>query len=367
MIQIRPLMKNKSSSQSVLICLFIVLAFAVFSLPARVDATSTNWIDTTGDWFTDANWDNHVPTTSTDAFTNNAGTAQINISTPARAQSLTLGLNATDSGTVTVDGTHSGNLSVPPGGCPLDPIDIFPGLISVGYQGSGTLTITNGGTVSSGWGYIAAVSGELVTSNGSVTVDGAGSTWTLSSPCGAAARLFVGGSYNDQTGMDNPGGTALLSVTNGGTVEVDNPADQVSVKVGPSGTLTGNGTITTTGTDSLAKLTAVQGTLAPKGTLSITNDLAFSSSGTMLCNVTQGNADMVSVGDVADLNGRVSVIMTGTFNNSITQYTLLKTVNGLNSTTFASVSITYPTGQGFVPTISYDTTHVYLNLVFSGP
>jgi len=145
-------MKNKSSSQSVLICLFILLAFAVCNLPARVGATSTNWIDpSSGNWFTDANWDNHVPTTSIEAFVNNASTAQINISTTANAQSLTLGLNATDSGTVKVDGTNGGNLIVPPGGCPLDPIDIFPGLLSVGYQGTGTMTITNGGTVSSGW------------------------------------------------------------------------------------------------------------------------------------------------------------------------------------------------------------------------
>jgi hypothetical protein len=359
-------MKNKSSSQSVLICLFILLAFAVCNLPARVGATSTNWIDiSSGNWFADANWDNHVPTTSTDAYVNNAGTAQVNTHNPdATAQSLTLGLDAGNSGTVTVDGTLNGTLSIPPGGCPLYTHDIFPGLLSVGYQDTGTLKITNGGTVSSGWGYIAAVSNEVLTSTGSVIVDGTNSIWKMSSPCGAAARLFVGGSYNDQTGMDNAGGTALLTVTNGGTVEVDNPANQVSVKVGPSGTLTGNGTITTNNTNTLAKLTAVQGTLAPKGTLTITKDLAFSSSGTMLCNVTQGNADMVNVLDIAYLDGRVSVIMTGTFNNSITQYTLLKAVNGL-PTKFASVSIQYPPNPNFTAKITYDTTHVYLNLVFN--
>ena len=173
--------------------------------------------------------------------------------------------------------------------------------------------------------------------------------------------LINGGILNNSGTLNE--GASNLTVTNGGTVEVDNPAYQVSVKVGPSGTLTGNGTITTNNNNSLANLTAVQGTIAPKGTLHITNDLAFASYGTMLCNVTQGNADMVNVGDIAYLNGRVSVIMTGTFNNSITQYQLLKAVNGLSSK-FASVSIQYPPNPNFIANITYDTTHVYLNLVF---
>jgi hypothetical protein len=73
---------------------------------------------------------------------------------------------------------------------------------------------------------------------------------------------------------------------------------------------------------------------------------------------------MVNVGDIAYLNGRVSVIMTDTFNNSITQYQLLKAVNGLNNSKFASVSIQYPPNPNFRAEITYDTTHVYLNLVF---
>ncbi|MFZ3374381.1 MAG: hypothetical protein WA183_02390 [Chthoniobacterales bacterium] len=363
-------MKNKSASQPALICLFAVLTFAICSSPALAQTptpTPTTWTNaTSGDWFNGANWDNGVPTCSIDALINNGGKAEIsNPNTTACAQSLALGLNLGDSGTVTVDNvTTGGSLDVPPG-CGSYTQDIFPGVIAVGWRGTGTLNITNGGTVTSGWGIIAGVAGQVGTSNGSVTVDGAGSTWTISSPCGAAARLFIGGHFILGDG-DDPGGIALLNVTNGGTVEVDNPANQVSVKVGPSSTLTGNGTITTNGNGSLATLTAVQGTLAPKG-LNITKDLAFASSGTMLCNVTQGNADMVNVGDIAYLNGRLSVIMTGSFNNSITQYQLLKAVNGLNSTKFARVLIQYPPNPNFRAQVTYDTTHVYLNLVFTNP
>jgi T5SS/PEP-CTERM-associated repeat protein len=357
-------MKNKSAPQLLLLCVFTVLAFAVCNLPAQVGATSTNWIDTTSNWFTDANWNNHVPTTSTDAFIDNAGTAQINSQT-GNAKSLTLGSNQQNSGTVSVDGTNGGRLVVPDA-C-ADQIGIFPGLLSVGYSGTGTLLITNGGTVSSVWGYIAATANATVpTSNGSVTVDGTGSIWTISSSCGSAARLFVGGSYNDQTGMDDSGGIALLTVKNGGTVKVDSPANQFSVKVGPSGTLTGNGTIINTANGSASRFTAVQGTLAPSGTLHIYSDLGMISTTTMVCNVTPQAADNVQVLSgatlgIAGLAGRLSVKMTGTFTPG-TQFTLLHADGGLNNQKFDSVSISYAPIPTYTPVITYDAHNVYLYL-----
>ncbi len=79
------IMKNKSASRSVAICLFIILASSVRSSPAL--ANSTTWIGSSGDWFSAANWNNGVPTASTDASINNTGKAQIN-SSGATAQSL---------------------------------------------------------------------------------------------------------------------------------------------------------------------------------------------------------------------------------------------------------------------------------------
>ena len=66
-----------------------------------------------------------------------------------------------------------------------------------GYNGSGTLSITSGGSVSNTNGYIGYNSG----STGMVTVDGCGSTWTNS------GDLYVGNS-----------GSGTLSITNGGSV-----------------------------------------------------------------------------------------------------------------------------------------------------
>src|SRR5258707_997379 len=46
--------------------------------------------------------------------------------------------------------------------------------LSIGVFGTGTLAIESGGTVSNGHGYVGLAAG----STGTVTVDGAGSTWT---------------------------------------------------------------------------------------------------------------------------------------------------------------------------------------------
>jgi hypothetical protein len=120
----------------------------------------------------------------------------------------------------------------------------------------------------------------------------------------------------------------------------------------------------------LARVVAVNGTLAPNWTLSIDGDLYLLSSATTQCNVTPGNANMVDlhVLRTGNLGGRLSVIMTGTFTNGITRYTLLHADGGLPpNTTFASVSIKYPTNQGFTPHITYDyvANSVYLDLVFN--
>ena len=88
------------------------------------------------------------------------------------------------------------------------------GNLGLGNQGSGTLTIGNGGTVSNVFGSLALQSG----STGTVTVDGTGSTWTNS------ADLHVG--Y---------GGTGTLTIRNGGSVSASTMF--IAVQGGSIGTL----------------------------------------------------------------------------------------------------------------------------------
>ncbi len=91
------------------------------------------------------------------------------------------------------------------------------GGLYVGDYGDGTLTVTGGAAVSNtSHSYIGCRPG----STGEVTVDGEGSTWTNSS------RVYVG--YY---------GAATLTITSGGTVEAD------EVAVGDDGVLEGDGLI----------------------------------------------------------------------------------------------------------------------------
>jgi T5SS/PEP-CTERM-associated repeat protein len=261
---------------------------------------------------------------------NNGGTAQVN-SSGAVACDLTVGFTATQSGTVAV---NSGSLAV--NGHEAE----------IGASGKGTLILTNGGSASVGFLTIAALGGA--SSAGTVSVNASSLT------CTTSQGIWVGG---DPGGA---GGIGLLSVTNGGTVSAGNGTG--IIYVWSSGTLTGNGTVTTTSAG-----VTFDGTLQPSGgTLTITGagNLTLRSGAAMLSNVVPSSANNVHVSTSggAFLNGRLAVTMTGSFTPGTT-YTLLTADGGRHDTRFSSVSITFPTGQGFTPQITYDTNHVYLVLV----
>ena len=117
-----------------------------------------------------------------------------------------LGYAAGSSGTATIDGSGSywgygGNGSV----------------LTVGYNGTGTLNVLNGGLVGGDDGYLGYAAG----SSGTATVDGSGSYWGLGN------HLFVG-----------INGTGTLSILNGG---------EVISAIG----VVGNGTATVDGAGSL--------------------------------------------------------------------------------------------------------------------
>jgi T5SS/PEP-CTERM-associated repeat protein len=335
---------------------FVCLALCV-SPRSRGDAfcndlATTHWVNPgTGDWFDPLNWvldingQHTVPSSVSPTLINNGGTAQINTTTQtAYACFLALGANSGNSGTLSVDdGTLNASSN-----------------ISVGSQGKGTLNITNGGAVSNPVAsYIAALSG----SNGSVTVDGQNQQGTKSQWTITGGVLYVGGTNG------SPGGTGLLTVTNGGTVSAGD-----TVQVFNSGTLTGNGTVSTTNG------TTVDGTVAPKGggtTLTFGGNLTLNSGNsgnngaTTLCNVTPqdpSTTPQVSVSGQVSLGGRLSVTMTGDFTSAPTRFTLLNAGSvAVGHRTFDSTSITYPTNQCWTPQIDYvtdnDGYHVYLDRI----
>jgi outer membrane autotransporter protein len=121
-------------------------------------------------------------------FVGVSGTGTLTISNGGAVSSATgyLGYNGDGTGTVTVTGAGSAWTN--------------SGSLYVGDTGNGTLTISNGGTVSNTDGHVGN-NGALRGTSGAVTVDGAGSTWTNS------GNLTIGG-Y----------GPGMLTISNGGTV-----------------------------------------------------------------------------------------------------------------------------------------------------
>ena len=123
-----------------------------------------------------------------------------------------LGNNIGSSGTVTVDGAGSTWSN--------------SGDLHVGESGTGTLNINNGSSVSNAVGYLGFNPG----SSGTATVDGAGSTWSNNS------SLYIGGN------VGAAGGTGTLNISNGGTIDVTD-----TLKVWNAGTVNLNGGSITAG------------------------------------------------------------------------------------------------------------------------
>jgi fibronectin-binding autotransporter adhesin len=203
-----------------------------------------NWSAGTGDWATASNWSGAfgpmVPGEGDYAFIDNGGTAQVQ-TTPSDAVDYlfvgnlnsgtleisngaqlsnnyyhAIGVGVGSNGGVTVDGVGSSLLLEGPSA-----------RLIVGSYGTGSLTITNGGTVSQNVSYLFTYIGEYAGSNGTVTVDGAGSSLTYTN-----ASITVGHS-----------GSGTLNIINNGSV---NLANGLSVVLGSSsgsnGTLNiGNG------------------------------------------------------------------------------------------------------------------------------
>ncbi len=102
------------------------------------------------------------------------------------------------------------------------------GFTQVGRDGTGVLNITNGGTVSGATQNFAIV-GRKVGATGSVNITGAGSSWTTTD-------LFIGTEVDFGTGTaSGPGGNGTVNVANGGALFANNIIN------GATGTISGGG------------------------------------------------------------------------------------------------------------------------------
>jgi fibronectin-binding autotransporter adhesin len=160
------------------------LVFAQLSSAAR--AQTTSWSGTTGSWFDAGNWTAGVPTGETTATISNGGTSQIT-APDAVSLDLTVGgsvassLHIADGGSLTtwsiLNGAriglslgHTGMVTVTGIGSSWT---IFnPNGLRVGFNGTGSVIVSDGATVNSDMTRI----GEQIMGSGTVTVTGAGST-----------------------------------------------------------------------------------------------------------------------------------------------------------------------------------------------
>ncbi|QIF01380.1 autotransporter domain-containing protein [Roseimicrobium sp. ORNL1] len=262
-----------------------------------------SWNAGTGNWFTSTNWTpGVVPTSSINAFINNAGTAQV-LTTGGQVRVLTLGASAGQSGTLLVQGgalTTSSSLLV-------------------GDFGTGTVTVSNGGTLTSGITGIANNAG----STGTLTVTGANSRWTFSSQGDVGSsghgELYVleGGTVNSGNGAMNVGndsGASGLVVITGTTAATSSTV--VFTFVGAAANSTGeirvtgplaiwNGGITSIGQSAQGTVTLSQGATGTTNTLNIgTNAAAV---GTLT--VQNANTTLTAAGVNVGVSGRGTMLI----------------------------------------------------------
>lgn len=231
----------------------------------------------------------------------NSGTGTLAVSNGGTVGSDggTVGNFAGSSGSVTVTGANS----VWAGGA---------GDVTVGRYGSGSMLISNGGKVSNA----NAVLGQFLGSTGTVTVDGAGSSWTN------AGALQVG-----------IGGNGTLTISNGGAVVAADSS--LGASIGTIGTVivtgassaflnSGNMIIANAGTGSLT--VANGGTVSAGG--SITIALGVGSTGALNIGADQASAaaapGTLTTTSIAFGAGSGSI----NFNHTSAGYAFTTTVNG---------------------------------------
>jgi len=219
-----------------------------------------------------------------------SGTGVLNVSGGANVRSTDgiIGLMPGSSGSVTITGQGSLADSL------WESDNIY-----VGYEGEGDMLVSAGGSVVTS---LSSFIGYQPGSIGNVSVTGANSLWQT------VGGLYIGGD------ADGAGGTGLLNIGSGGTVEAG------SVSIWPTGTLSGTGTMVS---DSVSNY----GTIKPGGsmdTLTIEGNLTMRPGSTYEVVIdNSGNSDLLSItGNLSIDGGTVKAVSTETVTGT-KQYTII--------------------------------------------
>jgi T5SS/PEP-CTERM-associated repeat protein/autotransporter-associated beta strand protein len=413
-------------------------SFAIALAAATTTVHATDWTGATStNWFTAGNWSAGVPNfavlANIDTVTPNAtvvglpgaqtpqlfvgvsGTGTLTIQNGGTVNDSTgiIGFNSGSTGTVTVTGAGStwannvdvyvgiggsGTLTIQNGGAVTSVLGANIGrnsgstgtvtvtgtgsswtntdAIVVGNSGAGTLTIQNGGTVSTGGMLVAIQAGSTGTLNiGAASGQAAAAPGTLnvsSVAFGGGTGLIVfnhtASNYVFAPAVSGPGsvtveaGTTILTANNtytgattvnGGLLSVNGTSTGSAVTVNAGGTLGGTGTVGST--------TINGGTLAPGnsiGLLTVQGNLVFTAASSYMIEVSPANADRTNVTGTATLGGATVNASFAAGSYAIRSYDILHSAS-LNGTTFSGVSSSNP---NFAVSLSYTPTDVFLNL-----
>ena len=209
----------------------VALILMVASLsPARAQSIWTG--NTSSDWFIGGNWQSGtVPAPGASAFLDTIAPNPTGVNGPgAQALDVVVGgsftgmLTIGSGGTVTNTEGTVGNSSGSTGTVTVSGAGTTwtnSGDLYVGRNGTGTLDVSTGGTVSNLIGHVGGCAGCSTGAVGTVTVSGAGATWTNS------AGLMIGDS-----------GTGQVTISGGGQVLTGSAGGFLGNWPGSSGTMT---------------------------------------------------------------------------------------------------------------------------------
>jgi uncharacterized protein with beta-barrel porin domain len=252
-------------------------------------------------------------------------------------------------------------------------INVGAGGSGVGIMLSGSGTVFNSGTINAAAGFAAielcgcasvltlgpgSVINGLVLGGGTDTfqLGGTGKDTFNLSLIGAGQQYDGFSTFNkvDSSNWTVTGTGAQDWNVLGGTLSVNGVINNL-VTVNAGGTLGGTGTIDDVFVNG--------GVLAPGnsiGTLNVANSLTFSAASSYMVEISGTSSDLTLVTGAVTLGGAtVVVVPTGTVTK---QYTILTAISGLGDTFNPVVSGVSP---NLNPTLSYDTSNVYLNFALN--
>ena len=289
----------------------------------------------------------------------NVGGTVTGNSTFGNANGATLAIAA--AGSYTLQGllTNSGVVTVASGGQLIATVGGITNnagaTITVTTGGSVSDALNNAGTVTNGGAYLA----NIATNTGTITNNG---TWTGNavSNAGTIANnlTWTGTVANAASFTNNAGATVSGLLTNTAGITTNNGALNGGASI-TGGTLTGTGSVTNV---SVAGGTFAPGNGMPGSSMTVTGSLVLQSAGQYLVQINPATASFANVTGTATLGNATVDAIFANGSYVVKKYTILSA--GTVSGTFGSlVNTNLP--SSFKTSLSYDSTHAYLDLALA--